>query len=138
MAQTPLHPVIRTQADLERLWRRLMSPLGFTSCSVWLVVVDGEQPAPHIREFAQTPARPEEGTAEVLAVALEQFAGTHISFAFLRTRPGGGRPTADDLAWAQTLYDVGRRTGVRLQTVHLAHDHDVLPLAVDDLLAEPA
>jgi hypothetical protein len=137
MPQTPLRPVIRTQADLEQLWRRLMSPLGFGSCSVWLVVVDGERPTSHVVEFARTPSHPEDGSAEVLARALENLAGPNISFAFLRSRPGGGRPDADDLAWAHTLYDVGRRTGVPLHTVHLAHNHDVLPVAVDDLIAQP-
>lgn len=138
MTQTPFRPVIRTQADLEQLWRRLMSPLGFGSCSVWLVVVDRQRPLPQIMEFARTPAHPEDGSAEALARALEHLAGPEVSFAFLRSRPGGGRPDAADLAWAKTLYDVGRRAGVRLEVVHLAHDHDVVPLTVDDLLAEPA
>jgi hypothetical protein len=138
MAETSLHPLLNTQADIEQMWRRLMSPLGFSSCSLWLVVVEDERPLPQVIEFARTPAAPEHDAAECLAQALENFVGPKISFAFLRSRPGSGRPDANDRAWAQTLYDVGRRAGVRLAVIHLAHDDDVIPLAVDDLLAEPA
>jgi len=59
-------------------------------------------------------------------------------FAFLRSRPGGGRPNAEDRAWARALYEAGRRAGAALEVVHLANDHDVCPLPMDDLLAEPA
>lgn len=138
MAATPYRPVIRTQADVERMWRRLMSPLGFASYSVWLVVVEGLRPIPQVTEFHDSPATPDDGCAEALARAIESLARPHISLAFLRSRPGGGRPDRSDLAWAKTLHDVGRRTGLPLQVIHLAHDDDVVPLAMDDLVAEPA
>jgi hypothetical protein len=138
MDQTSYRPLLRTQADLQEMWRRMMSPLGFTSYSLWLVVIDGERPQPHVMEFADTPCVPSAEDAERLAGALEKFAGPDISFAFLRSRPGSGRPDESDLAWAQTLYDVGRRAGVRLAVTHLAHDDDIHPMPMDDLLAEPA
>ena len=44
-----------------------------------------------------------------------------------------------DRAWARALYDAGRlASGARLEVIHLAHDHDVYPLPLDDVLAEPA
>ena len=62
-----------------------------------------------------------------------------VRLAFLRSRPGGGTPTSADRAWARALYAAGRRSGTLLDVVHLAHDHDVMPLPMDDLLqAEPA
>ena len=66
------------------------------------------------------------------------MATPQISCAFLRTRPGAGQPDVRDRAWAQTLYDAGRLAEVRLAVIHLAHDHDVLPIAIDDLLVESA
>jgi hypothetical protein len=139
MDQTPFRPLLRTQADVEQMWRRLMTPLGFARCSLWVVAIEDERPVPHVIEFADTPSAPEEGTTEALVAALENLrTSPNTSFAFLRSRPGSGRPDADDLAWAHTLYDVGRSAGVRLELTHLAHDDDVLPIAMDDLLAEPA
>jgi hypothetical protein len=138
MNQTPFRPVLRTQSDVEQMWRRLMSPLGFSSTTLWMVVVEDEQPLPRVTEFAGLPESPAAGDAEALAGVLENLATPQISCAFLRTRPGHGRPDLHDRAWAQTLYDAGRLAEVRLEVIHLAHDHDVLPIAIDDLLAEPA
>jgi hypothetical protein len=136
--ETPFSPLLRTQSDVEELWRRLMSPLGFSSPSLWLVVIEDERPWPRIMEFSDLPASPSDEVAAGMVRALENLAAPNICCAFLRTRPGHGRPDADDLAWAETLYRAGRSASVRLAVVHLAHDHDVLPLALDDLRAEPA
>jgi hypothetical protein len=139
MDNVAFRPLLRTQADVEALWRRLMSPLGFRSCSLWLVVVEDQRPRPQVVEFSDTPRTPAAHTSERLAVALENLAGDpNISFAFLRSRPGAGPVTAYDLSWAKTLYDVGRRVGVPLLVTHLAHNHDVVPITADDLLAAPA
>lgn len=138
MSETPFRPLLRTQSDVETMWRRLMSPLGFRSCSLWMVVVDGEQPVPKVMEFAEMPDAPEDGDAEALGTVLEGLAAPDTRFAFLRSRPGGGRPNEHDRAWANALYAAGRRAGARLEVVHLAHDHDVVPITVDDLMAEPA
>jgi hypothetical protein len=138
MTETPFQPVLRTQADVEHMWRRLMTPLGFSTCSLWMVVVEDDVPVPRIVELVELTPTPEEGFAEAIAVVLEGLADDDIRFAFLRTRPGSGRPDPADRAWARALYDAGRLAGARLEVVHLAHDHDLYPLAADDLLAEPA
>jgi hypothetical protein len=138
MSDEPFRPVLRTQADVERMWRRLMTPLGFAGCSLWMVVIEGDRPVPQVMEIAELPREPEEDDTHALARLLEHLAGGGTRLAFLRSRPGGGRPDASDRAWARALYDAGRSAGARLEVVHLAHDHDIYPLAVDDLLAEPA
>jgi hypothetical protein len=138
MTDTPFVPVLRTQSDVERMWRRLMTPLGFSGCSLWMVVIEADRPVPKVMEIAEMPLAPEEGDAEAVAGLLEELADDGTRFAFLRSRPGRGRPDASDRAWARALYDAGRRAGARLEVVHLAHDDDIYPLAVDDLLAEPA
>ncbi|HEX3930908.1 MAG TPA: hypothetical protein VHW64_09400 [Nocardioides sp.] len=134
----PFQPVIRSQSDVEGLWRRLMNPLGFSSCSLWLVVIEDDLPLPQITEFSEMPDAPDPELAQKLGEILERLVEPDTSFAFLRTRPGGGTPTPDDLGWARVLHDAGRRIGAPLQVTHLAHDHDVVPLVLDDLLAEPA
>jgi hypothetical protein len=138
MNDAPFRPVLRTQADVERMWRQLIKPLGFSGCSLWMVVIEGDRPVPQIMEIAEMPLAPEEGDAEAIAGVLAHLADDGSRFAFLRSRPGGGRPDASDRAWARVLYDAGRTAGARLEVVHLAHDDDIYPLAVDDLLAEPA
>ena len=134
MTETPFRPVLRTQADVEQMWRRLMTPLGFAGCSLWMVVVEEDRPVPRVMEIAELPMAPEAGETEALAGVLERLADEGTRFAFLRSRPGSGRPDESDRAWARTLYDAGRRAGARLEVVHLAHDHDIYPLALDDLL----
>ena len=138
MADTPFRPVIRTQADLEQMWRRLMSPLGFARHTIWMVVVQDDRPIPQVMEIVETPDAPEADDVVAFAGVLELLARPDTRFAFLRSRPGGGGPDATDRAWARSLHDAGRQAGARIDVVHLAHDHDVLPIALDDLLAEPA
>jgi hypothetical protein len=138
MSETPFSPVLRTQADVEAMWRRLMTPLGFTRESLWMVVVEGERPVPRILEIVELGEPPDDDEIDSYAGVLAPLAGPDTRFALLRSRPGGGRPDATDRAWARALYDAGRRAGAQLEVVHLAHDHDVCPLPLDDLLAEPA
>jgi hypothetical protein len=138
MTDTPFRPLLRTQSDVEQMWRRLMNPLGFASESLWLVVIEGERPEPRILEIVELGEPPDVDEVDTYAGFLEPLVGPDTRFALLRSRPGGGRPNATDRAWARALYDAGRRAGARLEMIHLAHDQDICPLALDDLLAEPA
>ena len=138
MTGKPVVPVLRSQADVEQMWRRLMTPLGFSRCSLWVVAIQDDRPIPRVLEIALTELAPEDGDAESLGGLLRHVAGDRNRFAFLRSRPGSGRPDASDRAWARELYAAGRQASARLEVVHLAHDHDVYPLPLDDLLAEPA
>jgi hypothetical protein len=138
MTDQPFAPMLRTQADVEQMWRRLMTPLGFTRCSLWMVAIQDDRPVPRLLEIAVTELAPEDGDAEALAGLLMHVAGKRNRFAFLRSRPGSGRPDAADRAWARELYAAGRQASARLEVVHLAHDDDVYPLPLDDVLAEPA
>jgi hypothetical protein len=134
----PFRPSVRTQADLERLWRQLMKPLGFSGCSLWLVIVEGDRAVPQIMEFTELPDTPDPEDTEAIGRLLAHLAAPGTRFAFLRSRPGGGRASAGDRAWAAALYDAARRSGAELDVVHLAHDHDVLPLPMDDVIVESA
>ncbi len=138
MNDQPFRPLVRSQVDLERMWRAMMSPLGFSGHTLWLVVIQDDRPVPRVMEIVEAGVPPEADDVDAFARVLEQLVGPGTRFAFLRSRPGGGRPDALDRAWARALYDAGRQSGAVIDVVHLAHDHDVLPIAVDDLLAEPA
>ncbi len=138
MTEEPFRPELCTQADLEQMWRRLMSPLGFGDHTLWMVVIQDDRPVPHVMKVVEAGAPPEPADVESFASVLAQLAMPDLRFAFLRSRPGGGRPDADDRAWARALHDAGRRAGAVVDVVHLAHDDDVLPIVLDDLLAEPA
>ena len=134
----PDRPVLTTQADLEQMWRRLMKPLGFSGFSLWMVIVEDDRAVPKIMEFTELPDSPDPEDTEAMAAFLAHLASPDTRIAFLRSRPGGGRATAGDRAWAVALYEAARRSGAHLDVVHLAHDHDVLPLPMDDVIAESA
>lgn len=137
MSEAPFRPLIRSQIDLERMWRRLMSPLGFGGHAVWMVVIQGDRPVPQVMEIVEAGEPPEPEDVESFAGLLERLAMPDLRFAFLRSRPGHGRPDPADRAWARALHDAGRRSGAVVDVVHLAHDDDVLPIVLDDLLAAP-
>ncbi|WP_193605736.1 hypothetical protein [Nocardioides dongkuii] len=128
-------PVISTQADLERMWRHLMEPLGFGGSSLWFLPVgpDGEvHPAIVQVEDVDPLPPPEEVLAMVAGVAsVVDDVAPGARVAFLRSRPGRRGVDADDRAWARELYAAARTVGVALEVVHLATDADVLPLPAD-------
>ncbi len=138
MAEQPFRPLVRSQADLEQMWRHLMTPLGFASCTIWMVVIEDDRPVPQIMEIVEASDTPGDEDCAAFARLLDHLALPGLRFAFLRSRPGGGAPDPGDRAWARALLEAGRRSGATVDVVHLAHDHDVLPIALDDLLAEPA
>ncbi|MBZ5734486.1 hypothetical protein K8Z61_08245 [Nocardioides sp. TRM66260-LWL] len=120
-------PVVRTAADLERLWRRLMEPLGFAAPQVWLLVLERGQ-CRHATKLEDLPADPTPADLAIMADVLADLAdlGDGRDVAFLYARPGGGRRDGD-LAWARTL------ARASAWPVHLAHDTALWVAAPDDL-----
>jgi hypothetical protein len=136
---TPFRPVVRSQSDLEAVWKQLMGPQtdlgGFGGCSVWLLVIDtDDRPFPQITEITEAVEPPDDTMVASLAIVLEGLAEPGRRFAFLRSRPGPGGLTADDRAWARSLYDAGRRAGVPLEVVHRACNADLVAVPMDDVL----
>ena len=142
MTKTPFAPVIRNQSDLEDAWRHLMGPLGFGGHSLWLMFVQPDgTPLPHltqIEDCVRPPTPPEQANFVALlkTLAAEMPQGERI--VFLRSRPGRGGPQPDDLAWARSLYDACRVAGVETDVVHLATDEALVPLPMDEVLAQSA
>ena len=132
----PYRPTVRTQADLEQVWRHLMEPLGFAGWSVWMMRIASDGRAvPHLLEVTEAdeaPATLEETEAFAELLRDLDTADPGGSFAFLRTRPGRGMDR-EDRAWAAFLYGAGRSAGVRLEVVHLATDVDLVPVPLDEV-----
>jgi hypothetical protein len=137
-------PVIHTQRDLEQTWRRLMGPLGFGTESLWLgfVNADGAM-VPQLTQIEDTiqPPTPEQAQSlgRFLRELVEGFDDPPTRIAFLRTRPGSASVTQRDRVWADALYAACRSAGLSAEVVHLATDHNLVPLPLDELpRAQPA
>ncbi|MEJ7832020.1 MAG: hypothetical protein WKF79_03835 [Nocardioides sp.] len=130
-------PVIRTQSDLERAWRTLMEPLGFSGHSVWLMFLGpDDRPLPQLTEIEDCVGVPDDehlhGLAHVIEAVLTEVApGGRVGF--LRTRPGRDAVSADDRAWAAALHAACTIAGVRGDVVHVANDVRLAPVPLDDL-----
>jgi hypothetical protein len=138
---TPFRPLVRSQSDLEAVWRQLMGPQtingGFGTYSVWLLVIgEDDRPYPQLTEITDALEPPDEETTDSIAAVLDGLSAPGRRFAFLRSRPGNGGLTTDDRAWARSLYDAGRRAGVPLEVVHRACDHDLVPVPMDEVVEE--
>ncbi len=131
------HPTITSQADLERLWRMLMRPLGFTETSLWAMLVDADgRPVPTLTEITELAALPDPGETRSMVAFLGDLLTEHVPggrVALLRTRPGRGRARPEDLAWAAALHSAFAAAGVPAHVVHLATDDQVLPMPLDAL-----
>jgi hypothetical protein len=134
---TPYRPLIRTQADLEDVWRHLMKPLGFDRAGLWLLLIDADdRPLPQLTEVSEIPDLPDPETTSGLAhVLTEVMHGVDPDgrWAFLRSRPGRGGVDETDRAWAAGLYEMCREAGIAHDVVHLATDADVIPIPLDDV-----
>ena len=135
---TSYRPVVRSQSDLEAVWKQLMGrqtgDRGFGGHSLWLLVIDADdRPFPQITEITEAVEPPDDEMVSSLATFLDGLADVGRRFAFLRSRPGHGGLTADDRAWARSLYDAGRRAGVPLELVHRVCDHDLVAVPMDEV-----
>jgi len=135
---TPFRPTVRSQADLEAVWKHLMGPQtrdrGFNGYSLWLLVIEDDHPFPQITEITEAVEPPDEEMVASVATFLSGLAGEGRRFAFLRSRPGHGGLTADDRTWARSLYAAGRQAGVPLEVVHRACDHDLVAVPMDEVM----
>ena len=138
----PYAPVIRSQADLEQVWRELMEPLGFSTHSLWMMFLRADgTPLPQLSEVedcVDPPTEHEEAGLVRLLTSLHGEMQRGERVVFLRSRPGRGGPGPDDLAWARALYAACRAAEVETDVVHLATDDLLVPLPMDEVLAQSA
>lgn len=121
-------PVVHNQADLERLWRLLMEPLGFAAPQIWILFLR-EGHCQHSAKLEELPRRPDAADLARLTPLLTSLAEEpDVVPVFLYARPGAGREDGD-LAWARTL------APHTPWPVHVAHDSELRVVAADELAA---
>lgn len=131
--------LIRTQADLEAVWRHLMEPLGFSDGSTWAMAIGpDDRPTRHLIEIQDggSPPAPEHvaNFGEALCrVGQDVEPGTR--WAFLRVRPGRGGARAADRTLVAALLASCRAAGVPTEVAHFANDDLLMPLPYDELAA---
>jgi hypothetical protein len=130
-------PVV-TDLDLERLWRALMEPLGFSTRRFWIMMIDADnQPVPQLTEIDEIPYDLDADLcAPLIEVCVHLLSGIVPggSIALLFSRPGRNPMTEADRQLARALAEAARRKGVRLRSTHFANDVVLSVFAADDLL----
>jgi hypothetical protein len=135
-------PILKSQSDVEQMWRVLMQPLGWGARALWFALVThDDRPLPRLCEI---PALPDEIDPDGHAAAATLWGdliadvvpGGRIALLFVR--PGVGGPTEVDRALAANTYAACRACGVPLEVIHLATDEDVWPLPADEVLDRTA
>ena len=130
---------VRTQADLEQLWRSLMEPLGFSGGALWVMAIGGDDlPTPvlmEIRDEGVDPTPEEALSFGAFLAHLSPDVPDGSRWAFLRCRPGRGGPRAADRALVAALVGGCREAGVATDVAHLATDDVLVPLPYDELAA---
>jgi hypothetical protein len=135
-------PAVRTQSDLDALWRTLMGPLGFGYPRLYVVFIppDGRC-IPHITEVGDLPDLPDSlmirNLLGICATLLDRTLPMGSRVAFLHARPGRRGISPADRAWGAALLAAADDAFVPVWPVHLANDHELRVLTPDDL-AEPA
>lgn len=130
---------VRTQAELEQLWRRLMEPLGFAGGALWALAIDGhDHPTKVLMEIRDEGVEPTPEEATSFGPFLAHL-GPDVPdgsrWAFLRCRPGRGGARASDRALVAALVAGCRDAGIATDVVHLATDDTLVPLPYDELAA---
>ncbi|MRJ77982.1 hypothetical protein GEV29_15690 [Aeromicrobium sp. SMF47] len=132
-------PPLRVVADLDRFWRSLKGPWGFTRPQLWCVMLgpEGEWTSVFMK-IEDCPDRPDPAMVRSLFGTLTSVVLDHApggSLALMYARPGPDDHRADDRCWARGLDDAGRRAPVDVWPVFLANDVCVRIAAPDDLAA---
>jgi hypothetical protein len=127
---------VRTQAELEALWRRLMGDLGFGRTTLWLLLLEGTGDVlPVVVPIDDIPTRPTDAV-ERLSGLLVHLVPPGGSVAFLLTRPGADAAlTPSERAWVRALEIVARNVGSTVWPVHRANDEALRACTPDDLAA---
>lgn len=132
-----LMPKVRTLADLERHWRALMGPLGFSERLLWMQFLEADGTAtPVLSQITELPALPDQQLLNNLIEITDRLCRDigNGTVAFLLTHPGSAGITAADRTWARALARAAQQLGVAMWPTHTADDTQLCPLAPDDLI----
>lgn len=128
----------RTDLELDRFWRAVMGPLGFTTRRLWIVLLDADdRPVPQITEIDDVPDEVEPETCVSLMYVCDDLLSTLVpggSVALLFSRPGRQPMGPGDREIARELATAAASVGVPLRPTHFANDVVLSVFAADDLL----
>lgn len=126
---------VRDDLEAERAWRELMEPLGFSRCTLWIMLISERAPAPAIVELIDMPDEPDPADVDGLAQILGRLGDDDgaLRVAFLLSRPGHDGVREADRRWAAALREVVRRASLPAFVTHLATDRQLVAMPLDDL-----
>jgi hypothetical protein len=132
-------PPIRSLDDLDRHWRSIKGPWGFSRPQVWCSVFGpGGEVTPILIKIEECPDVPDaDGAGHLLdriTEVVEEFVDGG-SAALMFARPGNDVQRTGDRVWARHLTDAGRRARIEVWPVFLANDVCVRIATPDDLAA---
>ncbi len=136
---SPDIPDVRTPADLEAVWRRLIEPLGFGSRQIFAILLGrGGQVHPSIVNVTDCPAAPDGRMLVNLARSLRTVldeADPDGSIAMLWARPTPAGTRASDIQWVRAMTAVSRTHSLGDWPIHTADDSVLRVMSPDDLAA---
>ena len=123
MTDSPFRPVVRTQSELEQLWRTLMTPLGFERHTIWMVLIQDDRPIPQVMEIVETPDAPEPddvvafaGVEDFLDTPVKRFSsGMYVRLAFAVAAHLDDIAAVEDLAVAENVAGRAHHDGAVLR-----------------------
>lgn len=132
-------PDVHTVADLERVWRRLIEPLGFGSRQIFAIMLDRDgRVHPSIVNVTDCPAAPDGRMLVSLARSLREVldeADPDGSIALLWARPTQAGTRASDIQWVRAITAVTRAHSLGEWPLHTADDSVLRVMSPDDLAA---
>lgn len=134
-----LTPPVRSLDDLDRHWRSIKGPWGFSQPQLFCQVFDaGGRLLPHMINIEDCPEEPDRlllgNLMEIMTELLADIAPGG-SLAMMFARPGDAQLRDADRVWARDLTDAGRRAPIDVWPVFLATDVGVRIASPDDLAA---
>lgn len=136
---SPNLPDVHTAAELERVWRRLIEPLGFGSRQIFAILLDRDgRVFPSIVNVTDCPAAPDGqmlvNLARSLRSALDE-ADPDGSCAVLWARPSHAGTRASDITWIRAITAAMAMQALGEWPIHTADDSVLRVMSPDDLAA---
>ncbi|VXC10878.1 conserved hypothetical protein [Aeromicrobium sp. 9AM] len=138
MSSSPL-PDVHAPADLERVWRLLIEPLGFDSRQIFAIMLDRDgRVHPSIVNVTDCPAAPDGQMLVSLARSLRGVldeADPDGSLALLWARPTHAGTRTSDIQWVRAITAVVQAHSLGEWPIHTADDSVLRVMSPDDLAA---
>lgn len=132
-------PDVHSAADLERVWRRLIEPLGFGSRQIFAILLDRDgRVHPSIVNVTDCPAAPDGQMLVTLARSLRTVldeTDPDGTCAMLWARPTHAGTRASDIQWVRAITAVASVHSLGEWPLHTADDSVLRVMSPDDLAA---